>query len=279
MYFLWRYRKVRRVLIILIIIAFPITLFKYNKEFLDTFDHYINPIIALGTVLLSIFIYFEQLSLRYLQVLPKRVSVHFLWKGKYIASCLEAPLAHESDLRNWAQQIGKQIFKGNLNMYPYNDIIIPKHPTKSQIGSKKGNTILHYTVKVHLNGKNLEDVSYNTEKLDFIENEQHVVWYDNESDTPDNKILYGNGFPRNITDLCTEINDRNSYKDKPTFSGNSNKEESYLSEIIAINKKMNDLTDEDSLAKEILMNKKDILNSKLTELIKSQETEKTLKEK
>lgn len=50
--------------------------------------------------------------------LPNKVTVHFMFNGDYIMSCYRAYLAGEDDIRNWAQQIGRQMTGSNLGMAP-----------------------------------------------------------------------------------------------------------------------------------------------------------------
>lgn len=41
--------------------------------------------------------------------LEKRLDLHCTYNGRYVASCWEASLAHEGDIRQWGQQVGCQM--------------------------------------------------------------------------------------------------------------------------------------------------------------------------
>lgn len=58
--------------------------------------------------------------------LPKRLNVHFKSGDRYALTCWEASLAGEGDIRQWAQQIGRQMAHGLLDFDPYPDISAPK---------------------------------------------------------------------------------------------------------------------------------------------------------
>lgn len=43
--------------------------------------------------------------------LEKRLDVHCTYDGRYVGSCWEATLAHEGDIRQWGQQVGRQMLE------------------------------------------------------------------------------------------------------------------------------------------------------------------------
>jgi len=58
--------------------------------------------------------------------LPKRLNVHFKFEDRYVFTCWEATLADEGDVRQWAQQVGKQMAGRYLEFDLYPDISAPK---------------------------------------------------------------------------------------------------------------------------------------------------------
>lgn len=92
----------------------------------DTTD--VINLITMLTFIAAIFIGILELREEYESNLPKLLTVQFLLQDKIIYECQNAPLAHEGDIRNWAQQIGKQM---------NNDKDLPLDPRFNVIEDKK----------------------------------------------------------------------------------------------------------------------------------------------
>ncbi len=80
------------------------------------FAPYIDPIIGIGTFATAIIIAYRGWK----DKIPKKLTVHFKYEGKYIFTCHKAYLSGEGDIRPWGQQIGRQMNDGKpLDFYPY----------------------------------------------------------------------------------------------------------------------------------------------------------------
>lgn len=80
--------------------------------------------ITVTTLMVAVF-----LGLRaWVDELPKRLTIHFLWGDRYALTCWEASLAGEGDIRQWAQSIGRQMCHNEwLEFDPYPVISPPKN--------------------------------------------------------------------------------------------------------------------------------------------------------
>jgi len=118
--------------------------------------------------------------------LPKRLTIHFVLPPetglndlKIIFTCLEAYLSGVSDIRQWAQQIGRQKFGRDLDFYPY---ITQIDPILSYSPSLKHFNL--YEVFIFLRKKPLN-----------ITELQYTVWDDNEDDSAENSEYLLSKFP------------------------------------------------------------------------------------
>jgi len=101
------------ILLFLIVILLP--------DYLDCwYVRLIEPIFVVGTTIIAICIWFFQAQNNWKESLDKRLTVHFMYQNKAVMSCYEAYLSGVSDIRQWAQQIGRQMNDGaNLDFDPY----------------------------------------------------------------------------------------------------------------------------------------------------------------
>lgn len=77
--------------------------------------------------------------------LPKALNVHLMYDGRYVRTCWEASLAHEGDIRQWGQQIGRQMCDVSyLEFDPYPTISAPT----TSLGSNGLRKV--YEIKIHL---------------------------------------------------------------------------------------------------------------------------------
>lgn len=68
-----------------------------------------DPLITVATVIAAVLAWWETSNQAWEQDLPKRLNVHFTYQEEYVFTCWEAILTGESDIRQWAQQIGRQM--------------------------------------------------------------------------------------------------------------------------------------------------------------------------
>jgi len=134
--------------------------------------HWLEPYMALATFVFALFIWYNEKRQDWQMSLPKKLTIHFIFNDKYIMTCHEAYLAHEGDIRNFGQQIGKQMNNNkNLSMYPY-----MKQETKrlSECGS-----YYIYEATIYLS-KNPADEKDGNNQL----NNKYLVWLPTEFGKP-----------------------------------------------------------------------------------------------
>lgn len=115
------------------------------------FDSYIDPIAGIMTLLVAIGIALIGYQREWLESLPKTLTVHYVYDGKYYLSCYYADLASEGDIRNWAQQIGLQMTNGAfLDFNPFFNLNSPEVITLEPRGRKTK----HYEITILLKSAN-----------------------------------------------------------------------------------------------------------------------------
>ena len=98
------------VLFVVGLILSIITAVHYKKELFD-----IGLTVAeIMTLLVAVSIAIVNYNQEWRNSLPKTLSVHYRYRGKYYLSCYYADLTSEGDIRTWAQQIGQQMTGGGL---------------------------------------------------------------------------------------------------------------------------------------------------------------------
>lgn len=136
----------------------------HHKWIWGTFD----PIAGLGTLILSLFVLYNQGKAKYFDSLEKRLSVEFSFNGDVIMKIKEAYLSGESDIRAWAQQLGGRQLAGRDLKFD----IVYETLEEGVYKQDKEINFLHYKIKVFLqedprNGvvvESLEEKKIKTEK-------------------------------------------------------------------------------------------------------------------
>lgn len=88
----------------------------------------IDGILAVVLIAISFAIWFEQMSDNWKEKQLKLLTVRFYYQGQEVMRCEKATLVGEADIRNWGQQLGKQMSKEFLSFQP--NINIEKQPLK-----------------------------------------------------------------------------------------------------------------------------------------------------
>ncbi len=184
----------------------------------DLFADFIDPIINIFTFLTAILIGFYNLYSNWKNSLEKRLTVFYVYyydnlseiirayeeqkkpeekkkkemelefikhhklkeKTSYcIMICDEALLAHEGDIRNWGQQLGRQFTKGNLDFHPFFTLGSNKDIVKVTIGEAEKFT-KQYLLYVFLESL----------PLHIINLESGLLSTENYDDSPTSKIMY-----------------------------------------------------------------------------------------
>lgn len=76
-------------------------------------------IAGFGTLFFAAFIWINEVKKRWEHALPKKLDAHFQFDGRDLIACYNVLLFNESDARAWAQQIGRQMAKDNLDFEPF----------------------------------------------------------------------------------------------------------------------------------------------------------------
>lgn len=139
------------------------------------YDPIVDPIVAIGTAIIALLLWFFQSKKNWEESLPKKLTVHFMYNGKCQLSCYEAYLSGAADIRMWSQQIGSQMIgQGMLSFYPYIDSKLPRITKSHEIqdGSPTEDIVL-YEVTFYLRNNNFD-------KRHDIE-DKYVIWLDNST--------------------------------------------------------------------------------------------------
>jgi len=127
--FIWR-RSKAQIAIVAAYFIVGIAVFVLRKmPFADQWDIWLEAYITSGIIFMAFFIWYNEKKQEWEMSLPKRLTVHFKYQGKYIMSCYEAYLAGPADIRAWSLQIGAQMAKEQLLFYPS---ILQKKPKLSE---------------------------------------------------------------------------------------------------------------------------------------------------
>lgn len=98
------------VLICLAIFFFLTSAPTLNIGFKINWDHWLSAYIALATLLFAVFIWYNEKREAWRRALPKKLNIEYLLaNGETFCEVRNAPLAGESDIRNWGQSIGQTI--------------------------------------------------------------------------------------------------------------------------------------------------------------------------
>lgn len=141
----------------------------------NIFTNFLDAFTAIVTLLVAVGIALNNYLKAWRDSLPKTLTVHYTYEGKYYLSCYYADLTSEGDIRLWAQQIGSQMTDNALLSFnPYFDL---QGPTVGKL-EPNGITVLHYELTILLKSLDLAKGSQIIGKLN-----NHKRWY----------VIHGNG--------------------------------------------------------------------------------------
>ncbi|RMG77504.1 MAG: hypothetical protein D6714_19685 [Bacteroidetes bacterium] len=115
--------------------------------------------------LITLAILYNQSKSDWEKSLEKRLTVRFKYGGEEIARVENAYLSGESDIRPWAQQLGKQIM-GELHF----DMNWDDSPAKKEYDDQDGKWIMKYEVVIYLVKNPLELDKGKKSLEDFLKN-------------------------------------------------------------------------------------------------------------
>ena len=97
--------------------------------------------------ILSIAVLYNQGKSIYLESLEKRISVDYVYQDKVIMQVIEAYLPGESDIRQWAQTLGRQLCDGRVHLSF--DMVFDITEVNRRI-TRDGSSFLHNKVIMYL---------------------------------------------------------------------------------------------------------------------------------
>ncbi len=131
-----------------------------------------DAVIGITTFLIAFFVWLGETNQDWENKLPKKLTVKFKYKfpeqseWQLIMKCSNAFLAGEGDIRQWAQQIGKQMNNDNwLNFLPFMELSdTPKNQKKGKKWYKFYEVTIYLTKKPDI-GNDEENTKFNTQYL------------------------------------------------------------------------------------------------------------------
>jgi len=180
-------RKKWQFVIIVVLVAVMISFAFLLPAYLGSLWSAADPLIGFITPMIATFIWLNDTKREWINSLPKKLTVHFKYQGKYVMSCINAPLVGEHDMRAYGQSIGGQIsgMRNDLPLDTFFDAIMPNKPVKTR--TKELSNI--YTVTFYLT--RIEDFKKNLKGSEQEKNEKtakmealiasYSVWFDNNA--------------------------------------------------------------------------------------------------
>ncbi len=117
--FAWSGSRHKRILLDLVVLGVILQLGMMALPRLKVFDNFLTmvwtvaePAIGLTTLLVVIAVFFWELEQDWENSLPKILTANFKYDDKLVMKCEGAFLAGEADIRQWGQQIGRQMAGG-----------------------------------------------------------------------------------------------------------------------------------------------------------------------
>lgn len=171
------------VLIIIIIIL----LFNgrsHSISYAQIWQNRIDPVLTIGTILIASFIWYSEKKQNWENNLPMKLNVFFRHNDQVFYQVENAPLAGSDDVRQWGQQLGRQIHGGDLSFNGFS-VEVPVPDTDSN-----GKDVMRYELTVWLlttdNIKEKKKWIYDDEGR-FLEEKQ--LESSNPSASPTNKSV------------------------------------------------------------------------------------------
>lgn len=145
------------------------------SDFNEWWKIHFEVIAGAATLLAAVLLALSELAREWETELPKRLTVIFTYNDLIVLKCEDAWLAGESDIRQWSQQIGRQMAGGeNLEFEPYVD-------QKNEVVQRDGVFYKLYTATFKLN--KVPDSFQNKYKKEYLnwkwlkkENQKEIVY-------------------------------------------------------------------------------------------------------
>jgi hypothetical protein len=147
--FIWKSKSTRWQIVLtgILVIVFLALLFRslsQSKGLAEMWQSWMEPFLAFSTILIAVFIWYNEKKQDWESALPKKLDVSFQHQDEVIYRVRNAPLAGDDDIRQWGQQIGRQMNKGDLLFNGFK-VEGPNRET-----DKTGKDVMRYTLTVWL---------------------------------------------------------------------------------------------------------------------------------
>ena len=111
---LWRSKSTKRQIILTSFLALCLIIFfiigcLQSKSPNEMWQSWIDPFLALSTIFIAAFIWWNEKRQDWENALPKKLDAYFKYQNKTVYQVKNAPLAGDDDIRQWGQQIGRQM--------------------------------------------------------------------------------------------------------------------------------------------------------------------------
>ncbi|GIX03565.1 MAG: hypothetical protein KatS3mg113_0571 [Planctomycetaceae bacterium] len=125
-----------------------------NQIFTEPLWTWLEPLLGISTLFVAVWIFFEEGRESWEQQLPKKLNAIFIYENERIMECLNAVLTSEADIRQWGQQLGKQMNRldsnhnPELKLHPYFRLLRPQLLKDHELGYYK-----LYEIHMYLSSK------------------------------------------------------------------------------------------------------------------------------
>lgn len=147
--YLWKSRSARwQIILTGILIAVFVSLLVNSRlqsmGFAEMWQNWMEAFLAFGTIIIAIFIWYNEKKQNWENNLPKKLNVCFRHNEQDFYQVINAPLAGSEDVRQWGQQLGRQMHGGDLSFKEFS-VKEPMRPT-----DENGKYVMRYELTVWL---------------------------------------------------------------------------------------------------------------------------------
>jgi len=83
------------------------------------YSQWVDPLMAISTFMIAVFIWIVEIRKNWTQKLPKRLTVNYLYENRSLMRCEQVNISSESDIRSLGLSLGGQMAKSRLEIEPY----------------------------------------------------------------------------------------------------------------------------------------------------------------
>lgn len=174
--YIWTKKRIQVILISCLFVLIGVVFLFFNNT-ANPIWLIVDPVLGIVTPLIAFFVWYNDNVREWQRTLPQKLTVHFIYKGKYIMSCINAPLIGEHDVRAFGQSIGGQMseLRNNLPLETFFD-----HAYIPQSSGRYDEIFNLHEISFYV--QNEDEISDENikRKIQQIGNE-YRVWFDNNN--------------------------------------------------------------------------------------------------